>query len=347
MKIAQIIIGYHPTVGGYGRHVNLISNGLRKLGNEVTILSTNYSPGTLKPEAGVTRFFNSPFLKCTPGLFFHLLKSRYDLVHVHGYPSFLPFITSFAHVFKKFPLVFTPHFHPFGTKPRLFRRLFDFFFGNFALRSADRVIALTDYERELLSKKVPVSRIRVVPNPVDLASLKRVSGFKQSHKLRDYVLFVGRIERDKGINFLIESLKGLGVDLVIVGKDVGYAKELINDDYVHVIGEVSQRDLMAAYSECLMLVMPSKYEAFGITFIEAMSYGKPVIGSDVGPVKSVIGSAGLTAPYGDVKALRAAVKSVLKNPSRFKREALARSKLFSVSKVSNSVLDVYKELFIK
>jgi len=344
MKIAQIIIGYHPTVGGYGRHVNLISNGLRKLGHEVTILSTNYSPGTLKPEVGVKRFFNSPFLKCTPGLFFHLLRNHYDLVHVHGYPSFLPFTASLAHIFNKFPFVFTPHFHPFGTKPRFFRRLFDFFFGSFSLRAADRVIALTDYERGLLSKTVPFNRIRVVPNPVDLSRLKRVSGFKTRHNLRDYVLFVGRIERDKGINFLIKALKGLGIDLVVVGKDVGYAKELIKESYVHVIGEVSQDELMAAYSECNLLVMPSRYEAFGITFIEAMSYGKPVIGSDVGPVKSVIDGAGLTVPYGDVASLRTAVKRVLKNPSRFKREALIRAKLFSVSKVSTSVLNVYKEL---
>lgn len=334
-----MIIGYHPRVGGYGRHVNLISKELRKRGHKVEILSTDFSPAPVKNERGVKRFW-STVQRITPGLFSHLLNSDYDVVHVHGYPSFQPFISALAARFKKFPLVFTPHFHPFGTKPLPLRKVFDSLFGVPSLRAAAKVIALSDYEKGLLSQYVPKDRISVIPNPVVLSELKRFKGFKKKHQLGKFVLFVGRLERDKGLNYLIDAVRDL--DLVIIGRDVGFKSELKSRSNVHLLGEVSQRELMSAYSECSLVVLPSKYEAFGIVFIEAMSYGKPVIGSSVGPVPSIIGQAGFTVPYGDVKALRKVIKKALSSDLRSK--ALKQSKQYDIVKVVNSLEKVYGEV---
>jgi len=339
MRIAQVIIGYHSDIGGYGRHVNLISNELRRRGHEVDILTTNFSPGKVKPERGVKRFWNTPFLKLTPGLCSYLRSNDYDLVHVHGYPSFQPFITCLARKLKGFSLVFTPHYHPFGTKPRVFRLLFDKLFGEPSLKCADKVIALTDYEKGLLSKIIPSIKVSVVSNPVPLKSLKKVKGFKKKHGLKDFILFVGRLEEDKGLNFLVDAVGDR--DLVIIGRDAGFRDQIKQKPNVHLLGGVSNKALMSAYTECSMLVMPSKYEAFGIAFIEAMAYGKPVIGTRVGPVPSVIGKAGLTVPYGDVPALRRAIKKVLKG--NYKSKALKQVKQYDVKLVVDKLLGVYEK----
>ncbi|MBD3312553.1 glycosyltransferase [archaeon] len=338
MRIAQVIIGYHPRVGGYGRHVNLISKGLRSRGREVRILTTSFSPGVVKEEEGVKRFWNTPFLKVTPGLLKHLVNADYDLVHVHGYPSFQPFITRLAKKRAGFPLVFTPHYHPFGNKPRFVRRAFDKVFGEPSLRAADKVIALTDYEKGLLAKIVSEDRISVIPNPVNLSELKRVKGFKKKHGLGSYVLFVGRLESGKGLDYLVEAVGDN--DLVVIGRDAGAAFKVKPN--VHVLGEVSQEELMMAYTECSLLALPSRYEAFGIVLIEAMSYGKPVIGTKAGPVPSIINKAGLTVPYGDVRALRRAIKKVLANPGRFSRHARKQAEQYDVKRVVDKLLKVYE-----
>lgn len=338
MRIAQVIIGYHPMVGGYGRHVNLVSGGLREGGHEVIILTTNFSPGVVKKEDGVRRFWNTPFLKLTPGLLKHLVEEDYDLVHVHGYPSFQPYITKLAKKRKGFPLVFTPHYHPFGNKPLIVRKFFDKVFGEPALRAADKVVALTSYEKGLLSRMVNEDRISVIPNPVDLRALKKIRGFKRKHGLKDYVLFVGRQERAKGLDYLVEAVGDN--DLVVIGSDAGAGFEKKSN--VHVLGEVSQEELMMAYTECSLLALPSRYEAFGIVLIEAMSYAKPVIGTRAGPVPSIIGKAGLTVPYGDVKALRKAVKRVLSNPNRFSRHAEKQARQYDVKRVVAKLLRVYE-----
>ncbi len=342
MKIAQIIIGYHPTVGGYGRHVNLISEGLRKMGHTVDILSTKFSPAEVPKEKGVKRFWNTPFVKFTPGLFTYLLRERYDIVHVHGYPSFQPWITSLARRLRKFPLVFTPHYHPFGTKPHLVRRLFDMLFGRPALRSADRIIALTDYEKSLLSRFVKKERIRVVPNPVPLSTLKKIREFKKKHGLKEYILFVGRLEKDKGINYLIDAAGDR--DVVIIGKDVGFGSRIKRRKNVHLLGQVSNEELMSAYTECSLVAMPSRYEAFGIVFIEAMAYGKPVIGTNAGPVPSIIGKAGLTVNYGDVKGLKKAISTILKNPKKYGKVGLSQVKQYDVTNVVKKIEKVYEEI---
>lgn len=337
MKVAQVIIGYHPVIGGYGRHVNLISEELRRRGHEVRILTTSFSPGVVEQAEGVKRFWNTPFLKVTPGLLKHLVNTDYDLVHVHGYPSFQPFITRIAKKRRGFPLVFTPHYHPFGNKPWVVRKLFDKFFGEPSLKAADKVIALSDYEEELLSKVVNSDKISVIPNPVDLKSLKKIKGFKKKHGLGDYLLFVGRLEASKGLDYLVEAVGDQ--ELVVIGRDAGADFKVKPN--IHVLGGVSQKELMMAYTECSLLVLPSKYEAFGIVLIEAMSYGKPVIGTRTGPVPSIIDGAGLTVPYGDVKALRRAIKKVLANPKTFKKHAREQVRQYDVKRVVNKLIRVY------
>ena len=350
MKIAQVIIGYHERIGGYGRHVNLITEELKRRGHDVTIISTKFSPGEYKKESGVVRLWNTPLLKITPSLLTHLLSNDYDIVHVFGYPSFQPFITCLAKEFKKFPLIFTPHYHPFGYKPAPLRKLFDLTFGNYALKKPDYVIATTDYEKRMLRRR-GVKKISVILNPLKTDKLRKIKGFKKKYGIKkDFILFVGRIEKDKGLQYLIPAVKGLPITLAVVGKNFGHKSKLPEQNNVLFTGSVSQEDLMSAYTECKFLVLPSKYESFGIVLIEAMHYSKPVIATRTGPVPSIVKDSGLLIRYSDINSLRDSIKKLL-NDNKLRqlmgREAYRSSLIYDVKNVVDKLLIIYNEVLKK
>lgn len=132
-------------------------------------------------------------------------------------------------------------------------------------------------------------------------------------------LYVGRLEGRKGIDILLgaipEVLRGNPhVKFILAGRDYqGTHEKLFFKEHpgyrerVFFKGEVSQAELESLYQACDVFVSPARYESFGLTFVEAMSYGKPVVGCLAGAVPEVVedGVTGLLAEPENVKALEA------------------------------------------
>jgi glycosyltransferase involved in cell wall biosynthesis len=147
------------------------------------------------------------------------------------------------------------------------------------------------------------------------------------------VLYVGRVERAsrwKGLHVLVASLVRLrelvpGVRLEIVGDgdDIAnlqaLAHELEVDDLVEWTGPVSHRDLPRHYQRAGVTVLPSltESESFGMTLVEAMASGCPVVGSEAGGIPFVVrdGIDGLLVPPGDPHELAEALGAVLRDPT--------------------------------
>lgn len=148
------------------------------------------------------------------------------------------------------------------------------------------------------------------------------------------ILFVGRLESRKGIDILLEVvpdilLKYSNVSFKIVGdnslpNDKGetymfrFLQENKNADWLSRIsfsGKVSQEELNKAYLNCDIFVAPSKFESFGLVFLEAMRVGKPVIGCLAGGMPEIIsdGENGLLIPPNDAKALANALNWMLEH----------------------------------
>ncbi len=150
------------------------------------------------------------------------------------------------------------------------------------------------------------------------------------------VLFVGRLERRKGIETLLAAVPRL------LAADPDLHVDLVGDDTLAPPGEptfrqrfldrhegapwqrrcrfhgvVSDAALERFYRDCTVLVAPSLYESFGLIYLEAMRFGKPVIGCPVGGVPEVVddGVTGLLVPPGDAEALAAAVARVVGDPA--------------------------------
>ena len=145
------------------------------------------------------------------------------------------------------------------------------------------------------------------------------------------ILFAGRLEPRKGVDTLLEAAVPLLRDhdharLVLCGADNPHAngRPHVHEDWVAAhaadvadritfTGHVTDDELYAAYAGCDVFCAPSRYESFGLTQVEAMMMGKPVVACDVGGMKETVkdGETGRLVPPGDTDALREALDTLL------------------------------------
>jgi glycosyltransferase involved in cell wall biosynthesis len=195
-------------------------------------------------------------------------------------------------------------------------------------RESDAVLAQTLLERRhLLGQGVQESKITVVGVGVNPADVAGGCGerFRQSYSVTEpIVAFIGATAFDKGTHHLVEAMRrlwrrGAGATLVIAGPtmdqftsyyDTLSAGEKRRCRLLGFIPEQDKRDLLDAAS---LLAMPSRTDSFGIVYLEAWLYGKPVIGADAGGVPDVIsdGQDGYLVPFGGVTELEARISDLL------------------------------------
>lgn len=165
---------------------------------------------------------------------------------------------------------------------------------------------------------VDPARVHVVHNGVDTQLYRKVEsvGALERHGVdptKPYVLFVGRIARQKGISHLLAAAKLFDPDLPIVlcaaspdtpelGAEVNHAAEVLAKHRagVHLIdAQLSKADIIEFLSHCLLFACPSIYEPLGIVNLEAMACSAPVVASAVGGIPEVVvdGETGLLVPY--------------------------------------------------
>ncbi len=255
-----------------------------------------------------------------------------------------------------------------------------------AYENADGVVAVSRAMREDVHElyRVPLKNIRVIPNGIDPAVWKptedpeRLRGFGIDLE-KPYVLFVGRITRQKGIIHLVRALHFLpeGTQVVLAAgapdtpeiaeemKAAIEAARATSKQHIIWIPEMLlRRDLIALYSGAYVFVCPSVYEPFGIINLEAMACARPVVASAVGGIPEVVqdGVTGLlvaTDPVSDTnfepsepeafaRGLAAQVTSLLRNPARAEAMGAAgRHRVearFSWEAVARQTLDFYQSL---
>ena len=225
---------------------------------------------------------------------------NHDIIHIHEHRQILAVIVSFFARRNKIPYIVQAHGSvlPFFQKERL-KNLFDKAFGFKILHNASCVFALTEVEKEqYLKMGVDEDRIEIVPLGINLEEYENLPDygkfrFKFNIGVGDkLILFVGRIHEIKGLDLLIDAFNDLvndeGIDsnikLAIVGPDDGYLpklKEKIKDysleDNVVLAGPLYKDEKIEALVDCNLFVMPSKYESFTTSGLEAMACSKPLV----------------------------------------------------------------------
>jgi len=211
-----------------------------------------------------------------------LRKSEFDVVHGHGYHNFSLHFCTLAKC-KKF--IASTHFHGSGHtvfRDSLLKLLRPF--GKRTLCKADKIVAVSEYEKSLLEKifKFDSNKIVVIPNGLDLSEFSNLRRRKRDFKS---ILYVGTLQSYKGPQYLLEILPKLDDDVVleIVGKGPlresleSRAKALKICDRVSFYQDLPRDELLQKYVETEVFVLLSKYEAYSIVVAEALTAGKPCI----------------------------------------------------------------------
>ncbi|MFO8031139.1 MAG: glycogen synthase [Desulfohalobiaceae bacterium] len=179
-----------------------------------------------------------------------------------------------------------------------------------AFQHADRVIAVSKAMQADVQDlyQVPSEKIRIIPNGIDPQEYQpkqdlEVLGKYGLNPEQPYIIFVGRITRQKGILHLVRSIpylqKGAQVLLCASSPDtpelgrqmqdmLDRAKGQSPNPIIWVQESVPQKDLVPLYSQAAAFICPSIYEPFGIVNLEAMSCGTPVVASQVGGIPEIL-----------------------------------------------------------
>lgn len=156
-------------------------------------------------------------------------------------------------------------------------------------KKADAFIALTDFNKEILSDVLPKEKIYIKPNFTSLPD--RITGVPY----KNYYVYAGRLEREKGISVLVRAFQHLpDRHLIVIGS--GLMEDSLRDfvirhnlKNIHLLGSKSAEEVRSYMAHALATIVPSQcYEGFGLVVIESFSVGTPVIGSDIGNVNDLI-----------------------------------------------------------
>jgi len=225
-------------------------------------------------------------------------------------------------------------------------------------RTARHVLTVSEHSRASIIRRLGVApeRVTAVPNGVNLSMFREQDPerVRRKYELPErYVLFVGSIDPRKNLGRLLAAWEQMGEEveaqLVIVGaKGTIFRRVEMNppERGVRRLGYVPDEDLPALYSGATFFVMPSLFEGFGLTVLEAMACGTPVVSSTGGALPEVADGAALQVDPTSVEELRAAMTRLLQDEclrSDLREKGLRRAREFSWQKAASRIGEVLAE----
>jgi len=227
----------------------------------------------------------------------------------------------------------------------------------FVARRVDRMITSSDASRRQIERdfRVPTERMRMLGNGLDTELFSPDPARPRSES---EILCVGRAsDPNKGVRTLVAALARLPkLRLTLVDDPSphnaarGWARELGCADRLTIAGRVSNDELVDLYRRAMLVVVPSRYEGFGLPAAEAMACGTPVIASAAGALPEVIeaGGGGMLVPPEDPEALAKAIATLAEQPgARAALGARAPARIdaaYSWRRVAERTADVYREV---
>ena len=351
MRICLVSYEFPPKGGGEAVYTSNLAKGLGRLGHEIflilpdeinpieghegmTVISV---PGIRKSLVRVSSFLEAAVARL-PGL---IRRHGLDLVHFTiDYPPFpiriggidAPVVSTVHHLHAVEAVnMFRYSRYPILATPNLARLLLLSFSERSLLSQSDGVLAVSDFTRRSVMKHygVPAAKVRVTYNSIGPSPILPSTPKDEHPGVPPSVLYVGRLERSKGVEYLVDAAAILGkksrtVRFNIVGSDTSsYAAMLKRrvaheglEDMVFFSGRVDDATLREAYASCYLVVLPSMMEGMPTTLLEAMVAGKPCIATRVGGIPELVRneSTGLLVEPGDAGGLARAIEKVLGDP---------------------------------
>jgi alpha-maltose-1-phosphate synthase len=399
LRVGLFTREFPPQVyGGAGVHVDYLSRELAKhIPVEVHCWGPqNFDNGNLhvrgaEPWEEITNATEGKFKGALEALSLNLTQVRcltnIDIVHTHTW--YMAMAGYFAKKLYALPFVLTTHslepLRAWKAEQLGSGYAMSSWMERTAILDADAIIAVSEGTRADILRAYPdvkPDRIHVIYNGIDLVEYRKTleTGALSKYGIDPaipYVLFVGRITRQKGVTHLVDAIRYLPRETQVVlcagapdtPEIAAELRQKVEDArrghprIVWIEKMVTKQEAIQLYSNARVFCCPSVYEPFGIINLEAMACGAPVLASATGGIKEVVvdGETGYLVPFDQdpvtsfpldpekfARDLAAGINRLLEDPERSKRFGVAGRKrveeTFSWTAIAQQTIRLYEQL---
>jgi len=381
LNILYTTLRYPPAPGGAEELEKQLAEGMIQLGHNVQVFTSDlkkhwpmvkFNSDEIKNDPKCIKRFYSLALPRLPYPLMPLMEvavlkeKNLDIIHAHNFYHYPADMSKFYALVKRVPFVFSSYFYidsRTALKWRIYRRTL----GAFTMQ-ADCLIAITDFEKNLILKEYPkIKRIEVINPGIDHSEFENynVADFLLKYNLpqdKFKILFAGRICTGKGVDLLIQSAPEIikqFPDLIFLMAGSDFTNELDDlkkmarklgvEKYFYWLGNLSRSDLISAYFTSDLFVLPSRYEAFGIVLAEAMRAGLPIVATNYSAIPEVVKNkeTGLLFELNNFKDLTEKICILINNDALREKMSCAgreESKKYDWGKMVVQVEEIYKSL---
>lgn len=373
MKIGFFTDGYFPQINGVATAVEESAQALTSIGHEVFIVAPRYPNEKSKGNVFrmrsilVHRDFNIRMALTMPGkTIFDVARTKFDIIHGHNGGPISMGALEIARA-KNIPFVFThhtlwehyTHYLVRGlVRPSIMKVVMRIFSNR-----CDVIIAPTQKVKEALLKINVKRPIFVIPSsidtnefrPVKKGSLRKKLGLTKEDKI---LLYVGRLGKEKSVDFLIRAFKFIEeenqkVHFVLVGggPQESQLKRLVNSlklKNVHFAGVVKHDELPAVYSDGDIFAFASTTETQGMVLIEALACGLPIVAVSDPATDGLLGKAGIITRR-DESDFASKALGLLKDNEKtaeLSKLAVEEASRFSSAVIAYKLEEVYKKAIL-
>jgi len=372
LKIGIVTEYYYPLLGGISESVHNTAARLTAQGHTVKIITSNLGPHDLRnaqngppPPADIIRigrsfsiYSNGSMARVTMGkrltgkLRATFEREKFDLLHLHS--PLVPTLPMFAQFAARCPTVGT--FHTYFDRSIWYT----FLKGKVQTKLVNRLGGQIAVSQSCIDALKPFLRInaRIIPNGVNISEFNPdVPRLPQFDDEKKNLLFLGRLDPRNGLALMIQAFgivrsRYPGVRLIIVGAGplMKYYKRLVPEELapdIHLAGPVLQ-ERNRYYSSCDIFCSPVEKASFGITLLEAMASGKPIVAIDNCGYREILGpKEGALVPPRDPEAFAGAILKLLQDQDLRKETGMngrAKALEFSWDKVVGELTGFYTEV---
>jgi glycosyltransferase involved in cell wall biosynthesis len=359
MRIAFIGVKGMPYGGGIEKVTEEIGSRLVARGHEVIVYCDKtycrnggyYKGMKLKPLGSLN---HSLFRKVSNSLLaiFHLLINRHaDIVHLHGVASL------FAPIVKICSMRIVAHIHSFEWKKNKwnkFARFFLRFSDYFAVWFADRIVVVSNSLLKYFSARYR-GKVSMLTNGVSRSEYVAPDLMKKYRLTRDnYILYIGRLSREKGVELIINAYNEINTRkvLVLAGglTDQGpYRKSILSkigaNRRILQLGYVDGKMKAELMSNAYCVVFPGTIEGSPVALLEAMSYGSCCVISDIQEHSAILNGKGFMFRNRDITDLKDMLEHLLSHNNTV-RACKKKAKKHSLEKYDwENIVDSYEALY--
>ncbi|UTC61776.1 glycosyltransferase family 4 protein [Treponema sp. OMZ 787] len=382
MRIGIFTDCYYPQINGVVTSTMNLQKELEKLNHEVYIITTTFTDFKDEDERHIIRIPSIPFFKWSEfkiGLFLKYTKSynkvkalNFDIIHTQTEFSMGNFGTFIAkdlnipslHTYHTVYEEYTHYILPVGKKPlkKIVRKLSKHYVAPFS-----GVIAPTEKTKKLLISYGVKNKIYVVPSGINIEKFQvdipktEIDSLLKSFNIKSdsfKILFLGRISKEKNIETLINIIPKIirenkNIQLIIVGDGPdrleleARVKDLGLEDSIIFTNRIPNDKVPIYYKIADIFISPSKTETQGLTILEAMAAGVPVLVYDDTNVKGIVLHKKTGLLFKENNELLDNIKFALNNKEEIKKYAKEAFKVadnFSSANFAKKIEKIYKEL---